>query len=372
MGLVLHLATKHSKNVYKHWFTYLCCIALVGLCACAESDVLVDISPAKEKGEMPIGFSSSFVDHALTRHANELNVHLSSMGVWAWRSGYLKDSARLVFDDQDIYYNNDSAYWEYSPLQYWREGSYYEFCAYAPHQSMQSDARVSIDSATQMISIRGARLYGYNLQNAPCDTVKELFRDTPDVDWMVARAGQTAEGKAGMDVEFMMQHLLSKLNVRIKLDKALLNKPYISKITADSIVIGRLPAQGDFVQQLKHSPIISDPAEAGVQEWTAYDTTLYIKAQSDYALGEKALYIVESLVIPQEIDRGPKITLYYSYHFTNGCQEQCRYRLRLQEAFPRFISGRSYTLTFTISPKRIVFDTGVSGWEDGAQTDANI
>lgn len=354
----------------KNWYTYLCVLSLLGLCACAESDVLIDISPESKKSEVPIGFSGSYVDHALTRHSSQLSTHLSSMGVWGWRSG-LREKASLCFDDQAVTYNADSAYWEYAPIQYWREACDYQFCAYAPHQASQSDAVVSIDSATQMISIRGVRLNGHNLQSTPCDSTKELFRDTPDTDWMVARAGQKAVGAAGMDVEFMMQHLLSKLNICIQADTALLNKPFLSALTLDSIVVGALPAQGDFVQQLKHTPIINDPAEAAINEWMAYDSTLYIKGTRACEISAEPTYLIESLVIPHHVGQAPKVTLYYSYHFINGSHEQCRYRIALNEAFERFVSGRSYTIRFTISPRRIVFDTGVCQWEEELQEEDN-
>lgn len=345
----------------KYWYTYLA-LSLTLLCSCVESDVLIDIPAETTTREVPIGFSGSYVDHALTRHSSKLSTHLSTMGVWGWRTG-MRDNATLTFDDQKVTYNPDSARWEYAPLQYWREGCQYRFCAYAPHQS-ETDAVVSIDSATQRISISNVSLHGHNLQHIPTDSTKELFRDTPDTDWMIARAGQHAVGAAGMDVEFMMQHILAKLNVRIKADTALVNSPRLAQLTADSIVVGALPAQGDFVQQLTHTPILNDPDEAAIEEWTAYDSTLYIRGTHAGAITARHTYVIEALVVPQTITARPTVTLYYTYHFANGCQEQCRYRMPLSDAFSRFAPGHSYTLTFTISPKRILFDTGVSNWEE--------
>lgn len=363
--MVFHLATtkKDKNNVKRHWKTYLLSF-LVLLSGCAENDVLNEVPAANYKCEVPISFISSYVDNAATRHANELCTHLTTMGVWGWRNGMWDDNP-LAFDNQAVCYNSDSARWEYNPLQYWHKDCQYTFCAYAPHQR-QTDAIVSIDSATRMISIHNVTLHGHNLQEIPTESPKELFAGTPDTDWMVARAGQTAVGKAGMDVEFMMQHILAKLNIRIKADSALLRKRRISHITADSIDVGTLAAQGDFCQQLTHTPILSDSAEAGIEEWTATDTTLYINCAHACEMKETPTYLIESLVMPQHISSQATVTLYYTYHFANGCSEECRYRIPLTEAFRRFAPGHNYTLTFTLKPHRIVFDAGATGWENGA------
>ena len=348
----------------RRWYTYLWSLGVVLLSSCAKSDMLIDTPAETKSRQTAIGFTGCYVDNALTRHANALCEHLRTMGVWGWCNGMWDDNT-LVFDNQAVAYNNDSTRWEYSPLQYWREECQYTFCAYAPHQG-DSGVEVSVDSATHMIHIHHVTLHGHNLQDTPTDTVKELFRDTPDTDWMVARAGQTAVGKAGMDVEFMMQHILAKLNIRIKADSALLRKRRISHITADSIDVGTLAAQGDFCQQLAHTPILSDSAEAGIEEWTATDTTLYINCAHACEMKETPTYLIESLVMPQHISSQATVTLYYTYHFANGHTEQCRHRIALTDAFSRFASGYNYTLTFTLKPHRIVFDAGATGWENGA------
>ncbi len=347
----------------KQAFTYLLGIFTLLMGSCVESEVLID-SPEIVKSQVtPISFAGSFVDNAATRHTNKLCSHLSTMGVWGWCNGML-DKNTCVYDNQLVCYNNDSARWEYSPLQYWCKDSQYTFCAYAPHQA-ETGATVSIDADTRMISIHNVTLHGHNLQDIPTQHAKELFADTPDTDWMVARAGQTAVGKAFMGVEFMMQHILAKLYIRIKADSTLLCKRYISHITADSIEVGTLAAKGDFAQQLTHTPILSVPQEAEVDEWTATDTTLYIKCAHACEINSAPTYLVESLVMPQHISAETTATLYYTYHFGNGCSEECRYRIPLTDAFSRFAPGYNYTLTFTLKPHRIVFDAGSSEWENG-------
>lgn len=352
----------------KHWTTYLLGICALLIGSCTESEVLIDTPEVAASRQVPISFAGSFVDHAATRHDHQLCTHLTTMGVWGWRNGMWDDNT-LAFDDQAVCYNADSARWEYSPIQYWREGCQYTFSAYAPHQA-ETGATVSIDTATRMISIHHVTLHGHNLQDTPTEQAKELFADTPDTDWMVARAGQTAVGKAFMDVEFMMQHILSKLNIRIKADSTLLRKRYISHITADSLVVGTLAAEGDFTQQLTHTPILSDPDEASIEEWTTTDTTLYIRCTHACAISAAPTYLVESLVMPQHISSDATVTLYYTYHFGNGCSEECRYRIPLTDAFSRFAPGHNYTLTFTVCSSRIEFEAGADDWEEGMSQNA--
>lgn len=346
----------------KRWTTYLLGICALLIGSCTENEVLIDTPEVAASRQVPISFAGSFVDHAATRHDHQLCTHLTTMGVWGWRNGMWDDNT-LAFDDQAVCYNADSARWEYSPIQYWHEGCQYTFSAYAPHQA-ETDATVSVDSATHMIHIHHVTLHGHNLQDTPNEQAKELFADTPDTDWMVARAGQTAIGEAFMGVEFMMQHILAKLNIRIKADSTLMHKRYISHLTADSIVVGSLAAKGDFAQQLTHTPILSIPQEAEVDEWTTTDTTLYIRCTHACEIDATPTYLVESLVLPQHISTDATVTLYYTYHFGNGCTEECRYRIPLTDAFSRFTSGYNYTLTFTLSPCRITFEAGADGWRE--------
>ena len=352
----------------KHWTTYLLGICALLIGSCTEREVLIDTPTTIASREVPISFAGSFVDHAATRHASALRDHLTTMGVWGWRNG-LWDDNTLAFDDQLITYNPDSIRWEYSPLQYWREKCRYTFCAYAPHQQ-STDTKVTIDDDTHMISIHHVTLHGYNLQDTPTESVKELFAYTTDTDWMVARAGQTAVGEAGMDVQFMMQHILGKLNIRIKVCDELAIRPYLDSITVDSIIVGTLPSHGDFAQQLTHTPIISNPDEADTEEWTAYDTDLYIRGTHACEVTTTPTYLVESLVIPHHVAADSRVELYYSYHYRDGHTEQCHYQMPLTEAFSRFVSGYNHTLTFTVCSTRIEFEAGADDWEEGLSQNA--
>ena len=343
----------------------ICSLLLVG---CTENDLLNPDTTAEKARVSPISFSGGHVDYATTRHFSALCKHLPTLGVWGWYNGMSENNIQ-AFDDQLVAYNADSAQWEYNPLQYWNEGCQYNFFAYAPHQQ-KTNAEVDIDLTTHMISIKGVTLHGHNLQDYPSADVKEQFAGTPDTDWMVARAGQTAVGEAGMDVQFMMQHILGKLNIRIKVCDELAIRPHLDSITVDSIIVGTLPSHGDFAQQLTHTPIISNPDEADTEEWTAYDTNLYIRGTHACEVTTTPTYLVESLVIPHHVAADSRVELYYSYHYRDGHTEQCRYQMTLTEAFSRFVSGYNHTLTFTVCSSRIEFEAGADDWEEGLSQNA--
>ena len=138
---------------------------------------------------------------------------------------------------------------------------------------------------------------------------------------------------------------------------------FISHFTVDSIVVGSLAAKGDFMQQLSHTPILTDPNEASINEWTVSDTTLTIKSLHACTISGLPTYLVESLVLPQYISPEATVTLYYSIHFGNGHTEECRYRITLTDAFTRFATGHNYTLTFILNPQRIIFEAGSADWK---------
>ena len=347
----------------KHWYTYSLVLCAMLFSNCAENSMHVEDIPEKTAScEVPISFICSFVDNAVTRHANELCKHAPTMGVWGWCTGS-HETDTPVFIDQLVVHNKDSARWEYAPLQYWREGCSYTFSAYAPHQQ-DTGCEISIDSDTHMISIKNVTLHGHNLQSTPSNTMQAHFRDTPDTDWMIARGGQTVETGTSMGIEFMMQHILGKLNICIKGAETILSRPCLTSITVDSMVVSKLPSQGDFIQQLTHTPLLNNPDEMSIEEWAVHESDLQIKCERPCTLATTPTYLVESLVMPHHIDDASTVKFYYTYHFADGTNEQCRYRIPLTKAFSRIVSGYNHTLTFIICSNRIVFEAGTIDWKE--------
>lgn len=340
-------------------------MAAIMLSAC-NSDVLLDEEPSTVDSPVAIGFGNGYVDNAVgTRAATyQLNDYAQTMGVWGWQ----KDETAVecqIFKNHKV--ENNGTKWAYSPLRYWDSGSCYTFYAYAPHVSDQKGnaATVSLNESTGMISISGVTLKGDNLHDmTPSTEQKKSFKTAAnDVDWMVARAGQTAVGETHSTVGFTMQHVLSKLNARIRQSEVLTTDADIKEIRINSMTVDKLAAEGSFIQ--KHT------ATQGVkgieEEWTTGKTTLTLNGAKDVAATTDWTYVLESLLIPQAMRAVSELTLVYSFAFSDGRTEYYTYRMALNEIFcniTHFISGNSYTVSITIAPDIIKFDTDVTNWTD--------
>ena len=339
-------------------------MAAIMLSAC-NSDVLLDEEPSTVDSPVAIGFDNGYVDNAACTRATtyQLNEYAQTMGVWGWEKDN-KETESLIFDNHNIEYNDTA--WEYTPLRYWKEGCTYKFYAYAPHTSNQkgNKAVVTLNETTGMISIAGVTLNGDNLHEAKTATeqMKSFITAPNDVDWMVARTGQTAQGTAHNIVEFTMQHVLAKLNVRIRKTESLPTDADIKEIRVNSLSIGTMAADGSFTQKHK----ATQDATTSEEEWATGNTTLTLNGTKDFSVTTLWQYMLESLVIPQAMPNAD-VKLVYSFVFTDGRKEYFTYCTPLKEVFStvsHLVSGNSYTISFTIEPDVIKFDSGTNIWTD--------
>ncbi len=381
---------KSVKQQMKHLMVSLAgmaCMA-VAFSGCQEGPVLVDECSSDEGMLRAIGFDNTFIDQATATRAAApfaLSDYFTTMGVWGWRSdAEVTDQPQFI--DQLITYSPAAAKWQYSPLRYWERHSTYRFYAYAPHQTDVAGSSVSIDAATGHIAISGVTLTGTNLQTPPTAAQQYVFSAVPsgDTDWMIARAGRTSvPGRLGQTVEFTMQHILSKLNVAVRTSDALAADGGVTGVTVNSLHIGTFAAEGDFAQTLDHTPDATLAADRAAAEWTltaAPALTLQgpadiIVKNTDVAPGETSvagntlLYILESLVLPQDVTTSQTVKLVYTLHFSDGRSERYTYVMPFSDAFGptteaggQLLSGYSYTLKFIIGPDVITFDPGVDEW----------
>lgn len=353
------------------------------LSGCQDGEVLIDdddIMPVASA----IDFDNGFVDcGVVTRASSVLSDYSSTMGVWGWRSDNTTTDEAL-FLNHLVSYDAPAQAWTYSPLKYWEMHSTYRFYAYAPH-STAANATVAIDSATGRLTINDVTLVGSNIRSqataAPSSSLINTFAGLADTDWMIDRKGRTAKGSTHMTVQFVMQHILSKLNVRVRTTAALLADPGLSSLVVDSITIDNLAAKGSFVQQLDHTPVIDNAADMSVPEWTLDATAAPIALVSAKTVAPVAewTYTLESLALPQAVLDTQSVTLRYTMTFTDGRVEHYIFNTTLADAFGpyteaqgEFVSGNSYTLSFTIGPDVIRFDGGVNDWDATIDTSYSI
>ena len=356
----------------KHLMVVLTGLMLM-LGSCQEETVLVDDEAVGQEARQAIGFDQTFIDHAFATRAGApvaLSDYATTMGVWGWRSdAEVTDQPQFI--DQLVTYNTTAAKWQYSPLRYWERNSIYRFYAYAPHQT-ETNATVTIDAVTGHIAISDVTLAGTNLQD-PSTTAQQYVFSTValgDIDWMIARAGKTnLPGRFGQTVDFTMQHILSKLNVAVRINDVLAADAGLTAVTVDSLLIRPFIAQGDFAQVLDHTPDATLASDRTAGEWTLTAApSLTLRSAQNVSVTRTLLYIMESLVLPQDIDL-QTVKLCYTLTFSDGRTERYTYQMPLTDAFGptteaggQFLSGYSYTLNFVIGPDVIAFDSGVDGW----------
>lgn len=351
-------------------------IILPFIAACSGEQTI----PEEQEVQIPIGFENGLIDNA-TRAVTALSDHTTTMGVWGWRSdSQITDEP--LFLNHLVSYDTPAQAWTYSPLKYWEMHSTYRFYAYAPHSTTTSPATVAIDDATGLFTINGVTLSGSNIRTqasaAPSSSLVDTFDGLDDIDWMVDRQGRIAKGSTHMTVQFVMQHILSKLNIRVRANSALVNDASITSLVVDSITIDNFAAKGDFAQQLDHTPNIANATDMAATEWTLDNTAAPIKLVSAKNVATTAdwTYTLESLVLPQDVLATQEVRVRYTMTFSDNRVEHYLYTMPLTEAFGpatpadgQFVSGNCYTLSFFIGPDVIRFDSGVANWDN--QIDAS-
>jgi len=350
-------------------FRHITRLALAGIIltvvGCAYEDTFRDVREQGAQGDdLAISFSNGVIENPVkkTRAVTLLSGHTHSMGVWGWLTTPEGDTERL-FINQEVTFSAPEAKWTYSPVKYWEQRNTYRFCAYAPHSSQVPDVKFSIDSATHAFSFKGVTLQGCNTIDGGVPELPSNFSNVADVDWMIDRTGQSMAGINRSEVVFNMQHILSKICVRLRRG----NYQPASKITVviDSLRIGDFICQGDFTQAL------TDSAKALAAEWTPIDTLprYTLTAQEGVTVPDQPIYVIESLLIPQSITQDQTLSIWYRIGKPGHYMSRMDDSISLKSLFGRVEAGKNYVITITIGPEPIKFDAGVQDWNNHAETE---
>lgn len=308
---------------------------------------------------LAISFSNGIIDNPVrirTRAVTLLSDHTESMGVWGWQTTSEGVTERL-FINQNVTFSTPEAKWTYSPVKYWEQKSTYRFCAYAPHSDSVPEVTVNINPATYAINMSGITLQGCNTIDSGVPEPPANFGHVADTDWMLDRTGQTMVGINRSEVIFNMQHILSKLCVRVRRSAGFLPDSIVS-MAIDSLKIGTFVRQGDFTQCTTDDPIQL------AQEWTVVDTLprYSVTSAKHVSIPDSAVYVLESLLIPQSITDSQYIRVWYSIGNAGGYINRMDNIFSLNNLFSGFDAGKSYIITITIGPDPIKFDGGVQDW----------
>lgn len=330
---------------------------------CAYDDTFRHLREQQPESEsLAIAFSNGIIDNPVqikktnTRAVSLLSNHTESMGVWGWQTTSEGVTGR-IFQNQKVTFSTTLDKWTYSPVKYWENKSSYRFYAYAPHAATVEGATASIDSATHAISIMGVTLSGSNTIDSGVPVPPSRFSRVTDTDWMIDRSGQSMQGIYRNEVMFNLQHILSKLCVRVRRSDNFMPDSVLA-ISIDSLKLGSFVSQGDFVQAPDNSNLTL------AAEWTPIDTMprYTLTSAKHVSIPDSAVYILESLLIPQRVNTDQFIRIWYSIGNPGGYINHMDNIFSLNELFIGFETGKNYVITVTIGPDPIRFDAGVQDW----------
>lgn len=335
---------------------------ILTLAGCAYDDTVRELREQPTGNEsLAIAFSNGIIDNPVkirTRAVTLLSEHSSTMGVWGWQTTPEGVTERL-FLNQEITFSPLEAKWTYDPIKYWESRSTYRFYAYAPHSGSYPGVTATIDSITHAISIKGVTLQGSNSIDSGVPAPPANFSRVADADWMLDRTGQSMAGMNHSEVTFNMQHILAKLCIRVRRSSTFLPDS-LASMAIDSLKIGSFICQGDFVQSL------SSNLEDLAHEWTVVDTLprYNIISARNVSIPDSAVYILESLLIPQGTNSSQNIHVWYSIGSANHMHSV----FSLNDLFSGFASSKNYVITITIGPDPIQFSAGVMNWDSRNET----
>lgn len=343
---------------------------ILTVAGCAYDDAVRGLREQPAYGEgLAIAFSNGVIDNPVrirTRAVTLLSDHSNTMGVWGWQTTPEGVTERL-FLNQQVTFSAPQAKWTYSPVKYWEAKSTYQFCAYAPHSSTTPGVTVNINSQNHAISIMGVTLQGSNTIDSGVPAPPSNFSQVDDVDWMIDRSGQSMAGIYRNEVMFNMQHILSKLCIRVRRSDTFMPDSVMS-VTIDSIKIGSFISQGNFTQAM------TDSAQALAAEWTPIDTLprYSVTSAKNVSVPDSAVYVLESLLIPQRINDSQYIRIWYNIGNDGGYINYMDNIYSLNALFDALKTGKNYVITVNIGPDPITFDAKVQDWEyQNEQTTTN-
>lgn len=340
--------------------------------ACAETDLVNEVNI--ESNSQEIGFST--FAGKLTRAENSyetdklgLEKHHDNFKVW----GYKNTTSAYVFDGVTVTAAATEGEWTYSPTKYWdKAANTYEFYAASPadaawvlneNTTAQNDNYFIIDSYELKDETHGSTSY------------QESFKTlTQNKDLLIASPEKVLEYQilGAEKVDFEFNHILSRLNITVKKDADL------PKVELKSISVKGLVNIASFSEKETAN------AAGSNTRWTKTNNTYNLTGNALATVGTDALYVLQSLVIPQDaeyqdIDRdgsSEEVHPYLYIEYTIG-GEPFNATYNLANAFGvatkvAFNEGWQNTLNITIDADAIVFDAVTYKWEDVDPTDKVI
>lgn len=362
--------------------------------ACVQTDVVTDIPEPQQQAISFETFANkqTRADEPPAASATNLETHHDAFSVWASKklteSEYVdvyggKSTLGTVTYDANA---TTEIKWKASPLKFWDKAALnYYFYAAAPTDAnwvLNSTEGVSTNNTVGTngkFTLTGFTLIGTNLVNGtqiePVGTWDNIHGDK---DLMVATPVTfndiNSYTKADPDpVSFTFRHILSKFNIKVKgIDLA----AYSATIKLNALNVVGLNNVANYTE--------SSETACDWSNWTdTNDPLTLVGGWSDpsLTLGTNYLYTHEYLVIPQTVDHdtwmnkgtAPTVPyIYIDYNITttgtSTSTENFKSYYSLADIFGDtnlvFAEGGQYTLSVSIAPDVIEFETTETSWTD--------
>lgn len=332
-----------------------------------------------------IGFNT--ISEKATRAGviEDLELYHKTFAVWSTKESMNTHAIDTVFngDDAKDIITFDSVrlapnHWTYNPYRYWDRQAVYSFVAVAPNSKVirfNKPENVGDNTGTFVtVSADGYTLIGQNLQSttAPAEAeIKVGFDGADGNDTDIMTSGKI--GRKGSDpvadVNLSFKHILAKLNVSIAKDPVFDNV----KVVIKSVKVTGLDDNGAYFEATSDNNSAWRSALKDSTYALSWVNANGIELPKSEVVNNKnvakPLYFIESLVMPQSIEKEvEKLAINYTI-VTETRSENYDYVLALQDSvgtkvFDNFQEQNNYTIKLTVKPNVITFDASSEGWND--------
>lgn len=398
--------------------------AVAALASCSNSEVITEVNEPQvpDKAIAFETFSSNATraegdpksenSGQSVTNTDGLEEHHVTFKVWGYKD---VQSTGYVFNGTEVKYEITSTglttyAWQYSPVHFWdKNANSYEFYASAPgtagfvlnknNENKQDDDYFTLSDVTLYNTTLASTTYNQSMKSGQAkNTISSTGETTAEnnptdinTDYMIANACKVGSSDFGSAVQLHFNHILSRLNITVKKGTQLQNAG--ATLDVVSLQVFNMVSKGSFDEN-KADNTNSVLANGTTTRWTTEsDKVNYVANALNGVENNTAQYILQSLVLPQEVEyeeitldgksggtsvgttNKPYIKIVYKITTTASGQadvtETYTAYYNLAAVFGAnsttnvaFNEGWQNTLNITIDAAQITFDPDVYRWKD--------
>ena len=342
------------------------------LAACTQTDFVNEVPAEAPKA---IEFEGGFVNKATRSENSNANYnetfsdHHSTFAVWAYKKATEESNRTVVFENEVVTVENGN--YTYTNTAYWDKGAAsYAFVAAAP--ATHNTWTLDVDNFKTSLNLSNVETHQTSATHLSVLTPE---KSGVNQDLLISEDViiNPATHVGAVNLSFI--HILSRLNI-------VLNNTN-NKFRIMSVTVKGLPSVGNFDEsKLKGENL----AKGTHTRWTldktnpanSKDYNVTFNGDAQKKLGSN-VYLMQTLVMPQEITDDTTIEVVYGYDLGNGNVDVFTRTHKLAEAFGitggnklYFNEGWQNTLTLTVETTEITFSASVASWASSSQSTAHV